>query len=182
MRSRRAATRYAKVMVEIAGEAGRIEEVRAELERVTEACRELGYLTAFLTDTKVSDERKHEAVSMLASDLGLSRETANFLHVLVERRRFGLIEDIRELYDELADRALGYVHVKVRTAAPLDEGELEAIKERFARITGEKPVLEVEEDPSLMGGVQVEVENKVYDYSVAGSLENLRERLVTKKD
>jgi F-type H+-transporting ATPase subunit alpha len=67
---------------------------------------------------------------------------------------------------------------KLRTAVPLDEQSIQAIKKRFERILGTEINLSVEVDPSLLGGFIVTVQNKVYDRSIKSHLGKLKDYII----
>ena len=65
-----------------------------------------------------------------------------------------------------------------RTAVALDASETEALATKVAQMTGRTVDLRVEVDDTLIGGLTVRVGDTLYDASVRGRLERLRERLV----
>lgn len=67
---------------------------------------------------------------------------------------------------------------KLKTAVPLEQQAVEAIKKRFERILGTEINLSVEVDPSLLGGFIVNVQNKVYDRSIKSHLSKLRNYII----
>jgi F-type H+-transporting ATPase subunit delta len=72
----------------------------------------------------------------------------------------------------------GTVDAVARTARPLTEEETAMLQEKVAQMTGRSVHLDVELDESLIGGLTVRVGDTLYDASVRGRLERLRERLV----
>jgi F-type H+-transporting ATPase subunit delta len=104
-----------------------------------------------------------------------------FLRVLNRHGRLGLVEAIarraRSIWDERQDR----VHVFVRSAFPLDDAQQAALRERLAQLTGATPILHVELDRSLIGGLVVQIGDHVYDASVRNRLQQLRRRLMEGK-
>ena len=71
--------------------------------------------------------------------------------------------------------------MKVRTAAPLDEAQAEALRRKLARLTPGTPVLQVTTDPGLIGGLVVQIGDEVFDASVRNRLEQIRQRLIEGK-
>jgi F-type H+-transporting ATPase subunit delta len=66
----------------------------------------------------------------------------------------------------------------VRSAAPLQDGERAALRERLGRRLGKTVLLDTQVDPALLGGFVAEVGSRVLDMSVAGQLTALRERII----
>ncbi|HMC49441.1 MAG TPA: F0F1 ATP synthase subunit delta, partial [Solirubrobacterales bacterium] len=71
----------------------------------------------------------------------------------------------------------GWVDVHVRTAVPLDDAQRTRLQDAMAASTGRKPALIERIDPSLIGGLVVDVEGKKFDASVASRLQDLSEAL-----
>ena len=98
--------------------------------------------------------------------------------LLVERGKVDRIGDVAFEYRRLLNKRNGVVEALATSAAPLTEGETTALKEKVAQMTGSTVDLRVEVDESLIGGLTVRVGDTLYDASVRGRLERLRERLV----
>jgi F-type H+-transporting ATPase subunit delta len=173
------ARRYAKALYGLTREGGRLEATADELGRfaaLLEAERELRDLLAWPWVKAVA---KRAVVVAVADRLGLSPLTRNFLALVAQRRRLGLVGEILAAYRALVDDAAGRVRARVRSAAPLGETERAALRARLGQRLGKMVLLETEVDPILLGGFVAEVGSQVLDASVAGQLRALRERLIT---
>jgi F-type H+-transporting ATPase subunit delta len=98
--------------------------------------------------------------------------------MLVARGKVGKLEAVAAEYHRLLNREHGVVEAVATAASALDEDETEALKRKVAEMTGKAVDLRVEIDESLIGGLTVRVGDTLYDASVRGRLERLRERLV----
>jgi F-type H+-transporting ATPase subunit delta len=98
--------------------------------------------------------------------------------LLVERGKIDRIGEVATEYRRLLNRARGVVEALATAAAPLTADETEALQKKIAQMTGSTVDLRVEVDESLIGGLTVRVGDTLYDASVRGRLERLRERLV----
>jgi len=107
---------------------------------------------------------------------GINEDIRNFLKLLLEKKRFNLFPDIAE-YLRGKYRNEGQAEVLLRTAFPLDLELIErmqnALKEKF----GQNLKFYIELDGSILGGVQVVMENKIIDGSVKRRLSELRKDL-----
>jgi ATP synthase F1 delta subunit len=178
MQARRIARRYARVLVDLAEAEGTLDATRARLDAVRSACAELPPLAHYLSDQKLHVDTRMSALNSVLKGMEAKTVFGNFMRVLVERRRFSLIELITEEYATLSDERKGVLHVHVRTARQLSEEERESISKWFTARSGVRPEIHEEIMPSLIGGLQVEVNNKVFDYSIAARLQMLRSKLV----
>jgi F-type H+-transporting ATPase subunit delta len=104
-----------------------------------------------------------------------------FLRVLNRRGRLGLIGPIARAARATWDRRQNRRPVLVRSAVALDDAQRSALSERLARMLSATPMLSYQVDPSLIGGLVVQVGDDVYDASVQSRLQQLRHRLIEGK-
>jgi len=168
--------RYARALAAAARGANRLEEVANELSAATSwlADPELG--TA-LGSPIISDEDRDKLLGEVASSLNLSELTRNFLSLLVDNQRIHEIAGIDRSYRDLVDRELGRVRAELRTARPLSDASTEEIRSGLSKAHGLEVLLNTETDASLVGGLTVEIEGRVYDGSVRTQLVELARAL-----
>jgi F-type H+-transporting ATPase subunit delta len=104
-----------------------------------------------------------------------------FLRVLNRHGRLGLLSSVIKQARATLDRRQNRKPVTVRSAVPLDDGQKAEIAARLASMVNATPVITLEVDPSLIGGLVVQVGDDVYDASVRTRLEQLRGRLIERK-
>lgn len=102
---------------------------------------------------------------------------ASLFRVLIEEKNPNLLEEIVKEYRQLLKREFPGEIAYVKTAIPLTEEEEVALNERLASIFGKYYLLEIEVKPELIGGLTVEVEDKVLDESVLGKIKELEQHL-----
>jgi F-type H+-transporting ATPase subunit delta len=105
----------------------------------------------------------------------------NFLRVLNRHGRLGMLSSVTKQARATLDRRQNRKPVTVRSAVPLDDGQKEAVLARLASMIHATPVITLEVDPSLIGGLVVQVGDDVYDASVRTRLERIRGRLIERK-
>jgi F-type H+-transporting ATPase subunit delta len=108
----------------------------------------------------------------------VATQVGNLATLLLERRRIGLLAAISTEYQRLLDAERGIVAATVTSAAPLSEADETAVRERVERMTGATVRLRSVVDESLIGGLTVQVGDRLLDASVRGRLERLRSQLV----
>ena len=104
-----------------------------------------------------------------------------FLRVLNRHGRLGILPAVIRQARATLDRRLNRKAVTVRSAVPLDEAQQAALRDRLATMVHASPVITLEVDPSLLGGLVIQVGDAVYDASVRNRLERLRGRLIERK-
>lgn len=98
--------------------------------------------------------------------------------LLVARGKADRLPAVAAEYRRLLNKERGIVEAVATAATPLNGAETEALQRKVAQMTGRTVDLRVEVDESLIGGLTVRVGDTLYDASVRGRLERLRERLV----
>ncbi len=102
----------------------------------------------------------------------------NFLLLVVEKDRLKIFSLIVEEFRDIADEFMGQVRGKLKVASPISEAELEELRRVLEEKLNKKVVLEVEEDPSIIGGVIADIKGMVFDGSILGGLKQIKEKLV----
>jgi F-type H+-transporting ATPase subunit delta len=91
-----------------------------------------------------------------------------------------LLEEVIQAFRKITNDRLGIVQVKVSSAAGLSEAERELLRARFEELTRKQAELEFHLDGQLIGGLVAQIGSTVYDGSVRGHLERMREQLMTR--
>ena len=102
---------------------------------------------------------------------------ANFLGLLFENSRLGLLPEIAGLFDELRFESERVVRAKVTSAAALADAEVETIKAALRRRFGREVEVETAVDESLIGGAVIDAGDVVIDGSLRGRLDRLQSAL-----
>jgi F-type H+-transporting ATPase subunit delta len=169
--------RYTKALFQLAREAGQEELVAGELEQFYAAYTG-SELQGVLTNPAFDlDSRKNILVQVTKSQQ-LSLLTIHFLSLILERDRLPYLSGIVSNYRTLLNEAKGRVEAKVVGASPLEAPMLDRLREVLGRISGKEVVLHQETDDSLIGGVLIELQGKIYDGSVRTQLERMKQRVV----
>lgn len=177
MKGGTAGHRYAKALFGLAQDEHRHRDVREELERLHalfEGSRELR--DTLLTPLHPAAERK-AALRALASRIEISPLVQNFMAFLVDQRRLIAFDAIVASYFELADQAEGLLTAEVVSASPLDDRRKDRLRRALSERTGQEVRLQIEVDPSLLGGAIAKVGDLVFDGSLRTQLGRLRTNL-----
>lgn len=167
--------RYAKAVMAIAREEGRVDAILAEIERFHETCQTgEGELAAALSNPVVTHSERASLLAAVLPRLGLSTTTVHFLQLLSEKDRMGSLPDVVREYRALADVEANRVRATVTTATPLDAAMTAEVKAALEQNTGKTVVLETRVDPNLLGGMVARVGSIVYDASFRTRLDRLQ--------
>lgn len=171
--ARTLALRYARALFLCARERGEEAVVGADLEALSEALREAG---PFFSDPRIAvvEKKKFVQDSLCAKAAPL---TTAFLELLMEEKRFFLLDMVAQDYAELSRSQRGAVRASVRSARPLSPEDLGRLRERLEAFTGCTVEIEASQDHELLGGVAVRVGDWVMDSSLRGRLQSLKEAI-----
>ena len=172
------ASRYARALADVILEAHlNPKDVQRQLADFAAAWHVSRELREFFLDPSFAVEQKVEFLDKLNAKLKMAQQTRNFLAVLIRNGRMTGFDEVDAEFGREINRRLGISEAKVVSARPLDETERRELEAGIARLTGGKVEAEYEVDRSLIGGVMVQAGSTVYDGSVRGRLDRLREEL-----
>ena len=153
---------------------------QGQLENFANLLEESAELREVLQNPSIPEAQKLKVLDALASRLGLSRPIRNFIAVVTHHQRLHELRDMISAYASIADENSGIAEAEIITARPLDPGNRRLLEQQVARLAGEPRIQATyREDPSLLGGAVVKLGSTVYDGSVRGQLEQMRQRLAT---
>lgn len=135
--------------------------------------REIFLDPAFATEQKIS------ILDKLNVHLQMSAPVRNFIAILIHHGRMEAFGEVLSRYRREMDMRLDISVVKVTTARKLDDDERRAMAAKVAAMTGTEVRAAFAEDPALLGGAILRIGSTVYDGSVRGRLDRLKEELVS---
>lgn len=168
---------YAEALFSLAKDRNVVDEVGGEIGEFLELARRHPEIAAFLA-TPVVDPSVKVATLRKAVEGRVSALVADFVSLVVEKRRFGAFPRIVEAYRALADQHAGRMRASVHAAAPLPPALRDEIASVLSRGLGCRVELDEEVDKSLVGGAVVTVDDRIYDGSLRSRLMRFRQQLI----
>lgn len=172
------AKRYAKALVALARENGRLADTGEQLKRLSQLIDQHPELKALLHNPAISRHFKEDLLTDLTHRSRIGPMETNFLRLLLEKGRLPHLSNIVALYDALAEEAQNRLRVHVKSAFPLAPALLEEIRQRFSRYTNKEIVIEQDIDPELIGGIVAQMGSLVLDGSIRNELLRLKADLI----
>ena len=172
------ANRYARALADVVASTGNYRQVLSELEDFSAVYRQSSEFREVCETPAVGMAQKLSVLEALVGKMGSSHVTLNFLRVLMSHYRMPLLEEAVEAFRGIAFARLGIVQVKISSASDLSPEERELLRARFTELTQKQSELEFHLDGNLIGGLVAQIGSTVFDGSIRGSLDRLRERLV----
>jgi F-type H+-transporting ATPase subunit delta len=167
-----AARVYAEALFDVAKEKAELDAVRDELGQFADAVDGNRDLQVFFFSPYFSSAEKTAGLKRAVS--GANPELLNFLELLIEKQRMPEVFRIRRQLDELWKRENRRIEVTVTSAVELEPAVVEKVGEEIERQTGQKVELASRVDGEILGGIVLQVGNKVLDASIRARLEKLR--------
>ncbi|HTV81343.1 MAG TPA: ATP synthase F1 subunit delta [Acidobacteriaceae bacterium] len=171
-------SQYARAFAEVVFEAHlNPKEAQRQVGDFAAAWHESRELREFLLDPSFPVEQKVGVLDKLNAKLEMAQPARNFVAVLIRNGRMGGFDEVVAEFGREVNRRLGIEEAKVTSARPLDEGERRQLEAEIARLTGSRVEARYAVDRSLIGGIVVQAGSTVYDGSVRGRLDRLRQEL-----
>jgi F-type H+-transporting ATPase subunit delta len=173
------ATRYARAFAESVA-ASKLDPaaVNSQLDDFTAAWKESPELRQFFESPAFPPAQKVAFLDKLNEKIGLTPLVRNFLAVLLDHDRIGAVNEVIEAYRREMDERQGIYEAEIVSARKLDDDERRQLEAQVGQVAGGRVKANYREDKSLMGGAIVTIGSTVYDGSVRGRLDRLKEQLV----
>ena len=171
------ARRYAKALLIIGKEDGQAEAYGKELDGFAKLMVKEKALEQAICNPLYGASGRKNVLEAVIGKVGISKIVASFLLLLFDKGRFEFISDINEFYQKLADELKGVLRASLVSASELSSETVEKIRATLSKRTGKDIILQVEQDPSLIGGIVSRIGDLVLDGSIKSQLLNMRESL-----
>jgi F-type H+-transporting ATPase subunit delta len=168
---------YSEALFDVAKEKDELDEVQEQLGQFTDAMDEDRDLQVFFFSPYFSSQEKKEGIKKAIS--GGNAELVNFLELLAEKHRMPALFQIRKRFDELWAKAKDRLEVTVTSAVPLDDSVVKSIGDEIEKKTGKTIDLNSRVDDAIIGGLVLQVGNRILDASISSRLDRLRREVAT---
>jgi F-type H+-transporting ATPase subunit delta len=174
------APRYARAFAEVAEPAG-LDAVAAEqqMRDFAETLAGSRELREFLETPSIEMASKLKVLDAIAARIGMFVQVRNFIAVILEHHRLNELGEIVTAYRDLADEHAGAVEAKVTSSRALNKVDRAQLEAQIEQLAEAQVRATYAEDASLLGGVIVEIGSTIYDGSVRGQLQQLKQKLVS---
>lgn len=167
-------TRYADALVRYVRETGQGDSVCEQAERLSRVIGEVPDLSRMVSARDVVPDAEKLRLLKIALSEPMSPQLERFIRLLMENGRIGLLPLILRDFVDRYRESTGVRKARLKVAVPPSESLLERLKSLVREQTGQEALIEVEVDPSLIGGFVFDIDNAMIDTSVARQLELIR--------
>jgi F-type H+-transporting ATPase subunit delta len=137
-----------------------------------------GPLREVFENPAIAEPQKIAILDKMNAKLGMVKELRNFIAVITRNGRIASVHEIAQAYRTELQERQGIRQAEIVTARELNEKERNALLAGVGQLAGAKIQATFKLDPSILGGTVVRIGSTVYDGSVKGRLERLREELI----
>lgn len=125
----------------------------------------------------VPADQKLKLLDAIVQRDGIEKPVRNLVAVLIDHRRLPFLSRIVEQLEKEIDARLGFAEAQISTARELGDPEKRTLESQIEKTTGKKVRARYGLDPSLLGGAVVRIGSTIYDGSVKGQLEKIKEAI-----
>ncbi len=172
------AARYARALLDVLESSHADgEQANRELGDFDDILKESPALRGVFVDPSIKAVKKTDILDKLNQRLGMSKPVRNFLTVIIRHERMEGFADILDEFRRMLRGDLAIDKVEWTSARALSEDERRQVESRIHELTGRRIEASFHEDPALLGGARLRIGSTIYDGSVRGRLESMKESL-----
>ena len=171
------ADRYAQALFELALEQNRVREWKDQVQAAAEADEQNPELAAFFYAAKITADEKKEAVRKIYGP-GTDKDIVHFLELLIDKGRMPYLREILKEFIAKCNDKLGLAEAVVYSARPLQEADLEKIRQALSKKSGRQIELKNRINPKLIAGIKVVMGGNVTDVSMLHSINSMKASLL----
>ena len=172
------ANRYSLALYELANEDGKLEEIEKNSNFFTSLISHNEELKLLIKNPTIKKEDLHLIILKMAEQFKLNDLMTKFLGFLISKRRFFFVEKILNDFIETCSKKRGEVKAELSSAKELSESEINDIKKELEKNFSSQIKLNYKYDPSLIGGLVVQVGSTMVDTSIKNKLQKIENRMI----
>ncbi|MCA9306119.1 MAG: ATP synthase F1 subunit delta [Phycisphaerales bacterium] len=170
---------YAEALFDLAQSDGgreRLESLSGELDELIELTRGNAELSEFLASQIIPIEQRERSLEKVFQGR-VSPLLFNFMVILNRKERLSRLLPIASAFERMVQEKFGRVEVDVWTRHPLPKDQVDSLRNRLQQALGREPIVYTYTDSSMIGGIKMQVGDRMVDASVATQLRRMKETL-----
>lgn len=173
------AKRYAKALIEPLREDD-VEVVRKDLDTFQNIFQISPEIRKLFLGPVFGFEEKKNVLQVLSERLGFSRKSHRFFELLLEKDRLKYLKEIRAFFENLLYERRNKMKAYVTSSDSFSTTHEKTLKDRLKDLTKKDIELDIRTDPSIIGGLVIKIGDVIYDGSIKGQLNSIKEGLLEK--
>ena len=168
---------YAKAVYEAAADTKNEDKVLSDFNMLKAAMKSDSHILTMLSNPLWQPEAKKEALQEIVQKLELNEITLNFLTTAADNNRLSLLPLVFDDYRELYFTGHNMVEVKVSSVSGLNSDQHNQLQAALEKWLKKKVVINYKIEPEILGGLLIECGSMIFDDSVKGKLEKLKNQM-----
>merc|ERR1712121_71811 len=171
--------RYAHALFSAASKTKALDKTESELNKFQDLLKSNPKLAEFCHDPTVNKTEKHDVIMKVVESQKMSDLTKNFMGVLAEGNRLKRAEGIIGAFGKIMRARRGEVDCTVTTAKPLDAATMKSLTSTLQKFIKSNETLKIDTatDPSLIGGMVINLGDYFIDMSTATKIKKITRAL-----
>lgn len=174
MAGKRAAKRYAKALFALTTEENKTGQIETDMRLIAQTVEDSRELQVLLKSPVIKDSLKLS--SLMAIFKTVDPQTNQLFNVLINNKRIGLLAEVTQQFIALVDAQNKISNAEVTTAVPLTADMEAKVLAKVKVLTGNTARLTQKIDEKLIGGFLLRIGDLQYDASIAGKLNQLKQK------
>ncbi len=171
------ARRYAKALFAVGKEEGKFDDYNKVVQGVSALYASTPELVDALTNPLYPLDVREKVMEGMVASMGVEKVMANFLNLLVAKKRAEILPEIAEEFQAMVDEEKNISHGSVISAVKLSAKLQAKVQATLEKLTGKKVELTTSVDPSIIGGVITKVGDLELDGSIKTQLASLKDSI-----
>lgn len=172
------ANRYAQAVYDLSTEQKKVEQVYVDLVALSKFFADSPHVLKLLKSPVFLSSPKWKTIRELFHK-NLSPATYSFILFLAHKGRLGLLDEVCRAFINLHRANLGIIEAKITSSHPMLKQQTASIRDRLAEVLKKEIEANVIIDKKMLGGIKVQVSDKVYDFSLRTQLNKFKENVIS---
>jgi F-type H+-transporting ATPase subunit delta len=168
------AGRYASALYDLATEQNAVKPVEKAMTQLQAMLAGSADLYTLVRSPVISADEQGQALGAVMEKFGIDGLTANFVRLIARNRRLFVLPEMIRNFHTLVAQGRGEMQAEVTSAMPLNDAQMQQLKETLRAAVGKDVAITANVDPGLLGGLVVKVGSRMIDSSIRTKLNSLK--------
>ena len=169
---------YSQALYELASEANSLNEIENQANGLIKLIIDSKDFTEVLKDPTNKESDLLNVVNAISKNFGLNSLLNKLLIFLISKRRLFYLDKILRDFVSVCSKKRGEIQARLSTAKELDKNSIEKIKDELTKNFGSEVKLNFKHDPSLIGGLVIQVGSLMIDTSIKNRLAKYKKAMM----
>ena len=172
------ANRYALALYELGKESSDLENIEKQSKSLLQLLKESNDFRFLVKDPTNKKNEQMKVIEKISEKFNFSKTLTKFLGFLAFKTRFFFLEKILKLFLDICSKKRNEISAKLRSSKELNISEIEKIQKELSDNFTLKVKLNYRHDPSLIGGLIIQVGSVMFDTSIKNKLKQIENKLI----